>query len=475
MQHAFLIACALLLIGFIYRVHFRFLQVLYIPASVIGGLVGLILGPYVLGPRLVESIPIIANTYNALLPAEAFEILSKWPGWLIAVVFAGLYMEKPARSFKESAKLATREGIMVWIIVLGQMTIGIIACWFLIKPFYEEVPYSFGQLIETGFAGGHGTAAAMGQVFKSIGFEDGHDLGIFMATVGLVYSVVSGIVLVNLAVRRGWTRAGDVQIPIVQGMESRSGEEPAAYEKVRPEVIDPIVFQALILAAAFGIGFLLSNIVNWWVPQIEEALLVIATGERMQSFIPDMAEKVKELPFFIYTLAGGLIVREGMHALKIDDLIDIHSIRRLTSAAMEFLIVSAIATLRIEAVIKMIVPLTILLVVAFIWCAVCLLWIGRRLLPPEYWFELGIINYGMSTGTTATGFMLLRIVDKDLDSGAAEDYALAAPLSAPFIGGGLLTLAMPLILEGAGVAVPALILVIAMVALFFTGVKLSGR
>jgi ESS family glutamate:Na+ symporter len=81
----------------------------------------------------------------------------------------------------------------------------------------------------------------------------------------------------------------------------------------------------------------------------------------------------------------------------------------------------------------------------------------------------------MSTGTTATGFMLLRIVDKDLDSGAAEDYALAAPLSAPFIGGGLLTLAMPLILEGAGVAVPALILVIAMVALFFTGVKLSGR
>ena len=188
-----------------------------------------------------------------------------------------------------------------------------------------------------------------------------------------------------------------------------------------------------------------------------------------------MAEKVKDLPFFIYTLAGGLIVREGMHALKIDDLIDIHSIRRLTSAAMEFLIVSAIATLRIEAVIKMIVPLTILLVVAFIWCAICLLWIGRRLLPPEYWFELGIINYGMSTGTTATGFMLLRIVDKDLDSGAAEDYALAAPLSAPFIGGGLLTLAMPLILEGAGVAVPALILVIAMVALFFTGVKLSGR
>ena len=59
--------------------------------------------------------------------------------------------------------------------------------------------------------------------------------------------------------------------------------------------------------------------------------------------------------------------------------------------------------------------------------------------------ELGLINYGMSTGTTATGLLLLRMVDKDLESGAAEDYALAAPLSAPFIGGGLLTLMMPLL------------------------------
>lgn len=475
MQHAFLLACTLLLVGFVLRVKFRFLQVLYIPASVIGGLVGLLIGPYFLGTLFGDSSTTLASTYHSLISTEALDTLKKWPGWLIAVVFAGLYMEKPARSFKESAKLAAREAIMVWIIVLGQMVLGIIACWFFIKPFHSGVPYSFGQLIETGFAGGHGTAAAMGQVFKSIGFDDGLDLGIFMATVGLVYSVVSGIVLVNLAVRRGWTRAGDVQIPIIQGLEARGGEVPVAYEKVRPEVIDPIVFQALILAAAFGIGFLLSSMVNWMVQPIERALLGIASGEKMQSFIPDMADKVKDLPFFIYTLAGGLIVREGMHHLKIDDLIDIHSIRRLTSAAMEFLIVSAIATLRIEAVIKMILPLTLLLVIAFVWCAVCLLYIGRRLLPREYWFELGIINYGMSTGTTATGFMLLRIVDKDLESGAAEDYALAAPLSAPFVGGGLLTLAMPLILESAGVAVPVLVMLVAMVALFFTGLKLSGR
>ena len=71
--------------------------------------------------------------------------------------------------------------------------------------------------------------------------------------------------------------------------------------------------------------------------------------------------------------------------------------------------------------------------------------LSRRILPHEHWFELGLINYGMSTGTTATGFVLLRLVDPELESGAAEDYALAAPLSSPFLGGGMITIALPLL------------------------------
>ena len=53
--------------------------------------------------------------------------------------------------------------------------------------------------------------------------------------------------------------------------------------------------------------------------------------------------------------------------------------------------------------------------------------LARRMLPSEHWFELGLINYGMSTGTTATGFVLLRLVDPELESGAAEDYCIGGP------------------------------------------------
>ena len=98
---------------------------------------------------------------------------------------------------------------------------------------------------------------------------------------------------------------------------------------------------------------------------------------------------------------------------------------------MDILVVAAIATLNLQAVASMVVPFSILLACGAVWAAICLLVISRWLLPKKHWFQLGLINYGMSTGTTATGFVLLRMVDPDLDSGAAEDYALAAPLSAP--------------------------------------------
>ncbi len=139
MEMAFLCAAALLCLGFLLRVNVRLFQVLYIPAAILGGLLGLMLSPSLLG----------------VIPAEMIAEFKTWPGWLISVIFAGLLLERPGRSLRESARLAARQGIMVWIIVLGEITLGLALTWLLISSVYD-VPYVFGQLIEAGFAGGHG-------------------------------------------------------------------------------------------------------------------------------------------------------------------------------------------------------------------------------------------------------------------------------------------------------------------------------
>jgi ESS family glutamate:Na+ symporter len=289
----------------------------------------------------------------------------------------------------------------------------------------------------------------MGEVYAALGFQEGRDLGFFVATVGLIFGIVSGIVYVNLAVRRGWTRAGDVRIPTITGLESRHEAIPTGVAKTRSEVLDPLLFQVLIVAAAYAVGLGIYSLAS--------------------SLVPFVAQ----FPLFIFTLMGGLLVRLGMGAVGLADLIDGEGVRRICGLAMELLIVSAIASLDLNAVFALFLPVSVLLLAAFVWVGVCLLVIGRRLLPRAYWFELGILNYGMSTGTTATGLMLLRVIDRDLESGAAEDYALAAPLSAPFIGGGMITFSLPVLLVqfGGGPVVAGLVL--AMVLLFLVGARLA--
>ena len=472
MVAAFFSACALLLVGFVLRARFRILQILYIPASVLGGILGLVL--VTIAHRITWAGQPQLNAQGWLPRLDGFfqgtlVELRAWPSWLIAVIFAAMLLEKPARSFRDSLRGTLRQGVVVWIIVVGEIMVGLAATWLLVRPFYGEVPGSFGQLIEAGFAGGHSTAAALGDVFDQfLHFPAGRDLGFFFATMGLVYGVASGILLVNLGVRRGWTRSKDVKVAAVTGLGARSRPGPIAYGRVDAEVIDPLVFQLLIVASAFVVGMALKALFMWVIPPLVEML---GGGIELRDQIIRFAVRV---PLFIFTLVAGLLVRELMRLLKIGDLIDPDSIRRIVGAAIEFLIVAAIASMKLSVLVDYGLPSVILLLCGFAWTVFCLLVVARRLLPKAYWFELGILNYGMSTGTTAQGMMLLRIIDKDLESGASEDYAMAAPLSAPFIGGGVLTLVvLPSLLQSYSMGWIILGLAVLLVVLFALGLKLA--
>ena len=501
MEITFFVACALLLVGFILRATIRPLQMLHIPAAVAGGIVGLVIAQgslYWLDTLRPAQSEILAeetaaeghataspeDSNQALIQGLAWiqsdlvTNLRSWPGWLIAVLFAGLLLEKKESSLGTGMNRAAREGIVVWIIALGQAAVGLVVTWLILQPFYD-LPNSFGMLIETGFAGGHGTAGAMGVILEDgdpVILKNGRDFGMFMATMGLAFSVVSGIIYVNLAVRLKWTRAGDVEIPQLSGLEARHHPEPIAYARIRGEVLDPLVFQALILATAVAIGYALQYVTMLGIEWVEYGLSDWVTSRSDTATAKDMtiSRFAGNIPLFIFTLLGGLILRKIMSALRISDLIDTDSLKRLTAATMEFLVISAITSLNLLAIKDAVIPLGIMLVAAFGWTAFCLLYVARKLLPSEYWFELGILNYGMSTGTTATGFVLLRIVDKELESGAAEDFALAAPLSAPFVGGGVVTLGLPLLLlESQHIGIVAITASLIVTALFFLGRRLA--
>lgn len=438
MTIAIILTAILLLVGMSLRLAIPLFRWLYIPASVIAGFLGLLVVQ-------LSAANLDLDSSVAGMIGPSAQHWKSWPGPLIAIVFAGLLLERQPSSMGQSLRRAGREGLMVWIIVLGQTTVGLLATWLLIGPMYG-VPDAFGMLIETGFAGGHGTAAAMGQVFAAerVGLESGLDLGVMMATVGLVYGIISGVFWINIGVRRGWTSRSKID-----AATTASKQTPMGSAVVRADVIDPLLVQAIWLAIAFGIGMLMqwsvNSVADWFT--VEE-MFDGKTGQDQLDERIGFAAVMQSFPLFIYTLFGGLMVRRVLTAVGQAKLIDPVAISRLTSAAMDVLVVAAIASLNLTVVAQNAGPIAILIVVAAIWTAVCLTILSRRILPRDHWFELGLINYGMSTGTTATGFVLLRMIDPDLDSGAAEDYALAAPVSSPFVGGGMLTIGIPLLVLG---------------------------
>ncbi|HEV7300328.1 MAG TPA: sodium/glutamate symporter [Tepidisphaeraceae bacterium] len=451
-MHAILLAAGLLAIGLLLRMRLRLLKWLYIPAAVVAGILGFALAQVFVNTAFAAQAPGVAAWGQSVL-AE----WQSWPATLIAVVFAGLLIERPrnAGSLASAARRGLRSGVLAWVIILGQLLIGLGVYALAVRPVNPDIPPTFGQLLEISWAGGHGSAAGMGAIYSAEGFPQGRDLAFFAATVGLIYGVISGLAFVNLAIRRGWVGQQKDQKTHDSGSElavpQMDPDAAPTATPIPPAVAEPLVVAVIALAAAVAVGLGLKLAFLAIV-----GLVVNADDPIIRNQPIDYADNV---PLFLFTLLGGWIVRRFAELTGTARYVDAVAIQRLVGVAMEFLIIAGLATMRMESISQFGWPLVLMLVLAAAWSAFCLLVLARALLPRAYWFELGLLNYGFSTANTPQGLMLLRIVDPDLRTRAAADYAIAAPLSAPFIGGGIVTfLVMPLLLNRIGLA-PVMIVV----------------
>mgnify|MGYP001239157997 CR=1 FL=1 len=408
MQLAFATAAALLLAGVALRAGLRILAALHIPAAVMAGAIGLLLVQLGVGSGLATT------------------VLPHWTAWrdaLVPIIFAGLLLDSPSRRPDSGdARAVTQQAIAAWIVILGQLALGLLAGWIVLSPVFG-VSAHFGQLLEVSWAGGFGSSAAWGQQHESLGeFPQARDLAVFFATAGLVWGVVSGMVIVNIGIRRGWTGTPAAQL------DRDIDAAPAVHAQAG--AIEPLTLQLIWLAAAFTVGIGL----QWCV------------GQSVAWLDPQhpARQALGKLPLFMFTMMGGWLVCRALRLLRMDHLLDAALLSRVIGGALDVLIFTAVATLSLRAVAAHLPAAGVLLAIGAAWTVFTVFWLSPRLLPRRCWFELGILNYGFATATTAQGMMLLRMIDPHLKSDAAKIYALAAPATAMFIGGGVLTYLVPI-------------------------------
>lgn len=379
------IISALLLVGKLIRVKVKLIQKLFIPPSLIAGVLGLAFGPNGLGWLPLSG---SMGTYAAVL---------------IALVFGALPLSSPKFSAKE---IAGRVGPMWAFAQLGMLVqwglAGLFGI-FVLKLFWPELNDAFGVMLSTGFYGGHGTAAAIGEAFNGLGWDEAASLGMTTATMGVICAIIGGLIMIKWAAKNKQTAfiADFADLP----NELRSGLVP---EEKRDSIgsattsaisIEPLTFHlAMVLLVAF-LGYSMSVGVKQLYPQLE-------------------------LPVFSCAFIIGLLLKKAFDATGVTNYICPQTTQRIGSMATDLLVAFGVASIKLGVVVKYALPLVVLILSGAFMVFAVTFFFGRKL-SKTYWFERTIFAWGWWTGTMAMGIALIRIVDPKLASKAMDDYALA--------------------------------------------------
>lgn len=375
---------ALLLFGVLLRVWIKPLQNLMLPSSVIAGGAGFVLGPHVLD----------------LLPFS--DQLATYPSILIIVVFACLSLTDSLNLRTKGKPIAAfaSYGVLMYAV---QVVVGVLAALLVFGPFWGT-PDGFGLLLVAGWAGGFGSAAAMGTVFAENGWEDATTLGFTSATVGLLVGIVGGIAMAKIGAKKGYAQEFRGMKELPEHMRTGLLRKPEDRDAVGTTTVSAssIESTALQLSLVLAIGF---------------GAYLIAEGTK--SLLPGLSLPLFSVAFLVGLGAKLVLKRTGaMH------YVDAGSIKSISGIATDVLIVCGIASINPRVVSTYWVPLLILFVLGLAVCLALVFLAAPRMLG-ENWFEKSIFTWGWATGAVATGIALLRIIDPKLKTKTLETFALA--------------------------------------------------
>ncbi len=431
---ALLVLAAFLLMGKVIRVKVGWVQRLFLPSSIMGGALILLLGPQVLGQIAGEEF-----AAAGIFTDEMVTVWSALPGLLISVVFATMFLGQDLPGPRRAAKLVGPQLALGVSFASGQYVVGLLLTVALLVPFFAANPM-VGALIEIGFEGGHGTAAGMRPSFEALGFDTGADLAVGIATVGIVSGIILGIALINWGVRKGHTEIlkGDVRASVEEqkGLFRADEHYPAGRMTSRPASVEPLSLHVAIVAVSILVGWCILEGLRW----IEQRTY----GSTMLNDDTPL-EVFSYVPLFPLALLGGVVVQAVAKRLGAGHVIDHQIMLRIQGWALDFLIVAAIGTLSIQAIGENLEAFLILCVGGILLNVALFLFLAPRLIG-RYWFERAIGDFGQSMGVTATGLILMRITDPHAESPAFEAFGYKQLVFEPFFGGGLVTaMAVPII------------------------------
>lgn len=373
-----------------------FLGASLIPTSVLGGLILLaISGIYKLftGELLFDSEIFGGHGMNTM------EVITYHA--LALGFIASTFKASKGKLTKKRTEEIFNTGVTTVSTYLLQAVFGfgvtLLAAW-LMKGIFAAA----GVILPFGYGQGPGQAMNYGNIYEvEHGFEGGKSFGLTIAALGFLAASLGGVVHLNILKKKG--KIASFGASEEEGA-LRSEDVQEVGEIPMQGSMDKLTVQIAVVAAAYVLTYILMYLLGLLLPGMKATvygfnfLLGVLSATALKA-IMNLLRKKK-------------IVRRQY----VNDFL----MTRVSNFCFDLMVVASIAAIRLGIFQKYWGVITILGIGGLILTYIYNYYVAKKLFP-EYTEEQFLTMYGMLTGTASTGIILLREIDGDFKTPAADN------------------------------------------------------
>lgn len=379
----------------------------FVPAALVAGFFGLIVGPEILGWVQFDT-----------------SILEKIVYHLSAVGFIALTL-KSTEAKKNNINFNT--GVLTVLTYVAQAILGLTLTiafiyldqWLNIFPSLEDIYPAFGFLLPLGF--GQGPSAAFNGGNSWLGFENGGNIGLTVAALGFVWAFIGGVPLINHLVKKYNLAQHDIDVDKMEQIEKENARVTASATP-KTIYIDDVSLQLILIGVVYAVTFI-------FLVGVEQ--LLGGLGNFGQTLI-NLFWGFNFLFGIIFALLAKLILRtlQNKKIIKIE-LTDNYLLSRIGETSFDIMIVAGISAISISALGNYLVPVLIMTSIGGVFTAFFLLKYAKWVYK-DHVAEFVAVGYGTWTGTLTTGVALVREIDPYGKTPVIEAIAVGSGYAAPF-------------------------------------------
>lgn len=353
-----------------------------------------------------------------------FEWLEMVTYHCIAIGFIAMSLRTPDNPRQKGDHVGIKSGAIIVGSYMIQGIMGLIISLGLAYTIKPDMFKAAGILLPMGYGQGPGQANNIGATYEALGFAGGQSFGLSIAAAGYICACVVGVFYINYLCKKGMLVKTDHDIisgSLTIDEFQDENEIPIA------ESLDKCSIQIALVLIVYGFTYL----VTWGVTS---GISAISTG---------LADTLNPLLWgFNFMIGAGLAIgtRVVMNKLRKYKIMNRqyqnnYLLSRISGLAFDVMIVSALACIEFKEMKGLWVPFILMAVAGAFGTLMHLKFTCKRVYK-DYYYEGLVSMYGMMTGTISSGVLLLRELDPQMKTPAANNLVigssfailLAAPL-----------------------------------------------